>query len=192
MFPPSAIATKHLKDLKGLEIGGSAHNSFKLNTLNVDYTDDLNTIYKQEEKRLAGTPMKVDIIASGDNIPVPDKSYDFVISSHVLEHFVNPIKALREWKRIAKQFIFIIVPKRDALPTDACRPLSYISELIKRDEENLSPKDLGYNNDDEHFTIFSPELLVDLSKHLNLQIVEARSSDDKVGNGLLILYRIID
>ena len=46
------------------------------------------------------TPGKV-IIADGSALEsVADNSYDFVLSSHNLEHFANPVKALKEWKRI--------------------------------------------------------------------------------------------
>jgi ubiquinone/menaquinone biosynthesis C-methylase UbiE len=31
---------------------------------------------------------------------VPDSTYDFVLSSHNLEHFANPIKAVKEWQRV--------------------------------------------------------------------------------------------
>jgi SAM-dependent methyltransferase len=33
---------------------------------------------------------------------VDDNSYDFILSSHNLEHFANPVKALKEWQRIAR------------------------------------------------------------------------------------------
>lgn len=35
-FPESALAHKYLDGLKGIEIGGAAHNSFGLDTINVD------------------------------------------------------------------------------------------------------------------------------------------------------------
>ena len=35
-FRESAIAHKYLDGLKGIEIGGSAHNPFGLDTINVD------------------------------------------------------------------------------------------------------------------------------------------------------------
>jgi SAM-dependent methyltransferase len=47
-------------------------------------------------------PGKV-IIAEGTDISaVPSSTYDFVLSSHNLEHFANPVKALKEWKRITR------------------------------------------------------------------------------------------
>jgi len=43
------------------------------------------------------------IIADGSDISsVASSSYDFVLSSHNLEHFANPVKALKEWKRVTR------------------------------------------------------------------------------------------
>ena len=78
-FKDSALAHKYLDELKGIEIGGSAHNPFNLDTLNVDYTDDMDTVFKQAEEKICGEKMPVDIVASGDNLPLKDESVDFVI-----------------------------------------------------------------------------------------------------------------
>ena len=53
-FPESALAHKYLDGLKGIEIGGSAHNPFGLDTINVDYTDDMTTIYKKWRLSIVG------------------------------------------------------------------------------------------------------------------------------------------
>lgn len=53
------------------------------------------------------------IIADATDLSViRDNSYDFVLSSHVIEHIANPIKALYEWKRIIKSagYLFIVAP----------------------------------------------------------------------------------
>jgi SAM-dependent methyltransferase len=43
------------------------------------------------------------IIADGSALsPIGDATYDFVLSSHNLEHFANPVKALKEWKRVTR------------------------------------------------------------------------------------------
>jgi SAM-dependent methyltransferase len=43
------------------------------------------------------------IIAEGTCVSqVPESTYDFILSSHNLEHFANPVKALLEWKRIIR------------------------------------------------------------------------------------------
>jgi SAM-dependent methyltransferase len=33
---------------------------------------------------------------------IPDRSYEFVLSSHALEHVANPVGALREWARVLR------------------------------------------------------------------------------------------
>ena len=53
-FPESALAHKYCVG-KGLEIGGCATNPFGLNTLNVDFTDSMDTVFKKEEIRLRGS-----------------------------------------------------------------------------------------------------------------------------------------
>jgi SAM-dependent methyltransferase len=40
---------------------------------------------------------------------IPDNSYDFLLSSHNLEHFANPVKALYEWKRVVRRGGALIV-----------------------------------------------------------------------------------
>ena len=41
------------------------------------------------------------ILCDGSNlVGVENGSYDFVLSSHNLEHFANPVKALKEWQRV--------------------------------------------------------------------------------------------
>ena len=34
--------------------------------------------------------------------PIADGAYDFVLSSHNLEHFANPVKAIKEWQRVLR------------------------------------------------------------------------------------------
>lgn len=42
------------------------------------------------------------ILGFGENLPFKDKSFDFVIAAHVLEHSTNPAKFLTELQRVAK------------------------------------------------------------------------------------------
>ncbi len=56
-FPESSLAHKYCLG-KGLEIGGSAHNPFGLHTMNVDFTDSLETEFKKEEIRQCGREYK--------------------------------------------------------------------------------------------------------------------------------------
>jgi len=110
----SALAHRWLDGLRGVEIGGAAHNAFGLDTINVDRSRDMDTVYKREELVLAGVAMAVDVVAEGDDLPFPADAFDFVLASHVLEHLPDPIRALREWQRVASRYLFIVLPHRDA------------------------------------------------------------------------------
>lgn len=55
---------------------------------------------------------KIDYVSDITNIPVPDKSFDVIICTEVLEHVPEPIEALREMARILKPGgrIFVTAP----------------------------------------------------------------------------------
>ncbi len=186
MFPESQLAHKYLDGLKGLEIGGSAHNPFGLNTKNVDYTDSMDTIHKKMEVEMCGKALKVDIVAEGDNLPFPDKSVDFVISSHVIEHFWDPIKALKEWERVATKYIFLIVPHK--LRTfDKDREITETSELWARhngevEKPESAPKD--------HYSVWDTRAFLDLCKDLGYNVIEFEDVDTKAGNGFSVLIKL--
>jgi SAM-dependent methyltransferase len=40
---------------------------------------------------------------------IPDRQYDFILSSHSLEHTANPVKAVKEWVRVLKPGATVIV-----------------------------------------------------------------------------------
>ena len=46
----------------------------------------------------------------GTSLPYRDKSFDIVVARHVLEHIPEPLKALREWKRVARNRVIVMVP----------------------------------------------------------------------------------
>ena len=45
---------------------------------------------------------KIDFVSDILNIPVPDKSYDVILCSEVIEHIPDPISAIKEMSRILK------------------------------------------------------------------------------------------
>jgi len=186
-FPESALAHKLLDGLCGLEIGGSAHNAFGLNTKNVDYTDDMDTMFKLEEVELCGEAMPVDIVANGDNLPVGNETQDFVISSHVFEHFFDPIKTLKEWYRVTKKggYIFMIVPHMERT-FDKVRQRTKLQELIGRHEGRVEN---DYVNEHTHFSVWITEDVVELINYLGWEIVAVQDFDDKVGNGFTVVIK---
>ncbi|HEC98228.1 MAG TPA: tetratricopeptide repeat protein [Nitrospirae bacterium] len=191
-FPESSLAHKYCIG-KGLEIGGSAHNPFGLDTLNLDMTDSMDTVFKKEEINLCGKALKVDIVVSGDDISLLDESQDFIISSHVLEHFSNPIKALIEWDRLIKTggIIFMIVPHKERT-FDKCRNRTPLQHLIE-DYYSDNAKPHGDPNGHDHCWVTEDiVVLIDwMIDNLNVkwEIVEVSDVDDKVGNGFTIVIR---
>ena len=186
IFRESALAHKMLDGLRGLEIGGSAHNPFGLKTLDVDYTDDYTTVFKKQEIELAGECMKVDIVASGDDLPFKDNTVDFVISSHVIEHFYDPVKAIEEWLRVVKPggYIFIIAPHRDRIGEQA-KPRTLPAEIIDRHEHPNPPK----VDDHGHYSSWKTEDFVGFCRHYGWKIVAVQDVDDKVGNGFTVVIQ---
>lgn len=188
-FPESALAHRYLDGLTGIEIGGSAHNGFGLKTLNVDCSASMDTDFKKSEIELCGEAMKVDIVANGDELPFKDAAFDFVVSSHVLEHFTDPIKALKEWYRVVRRegYIFMIVPHKERT-FDKNRERTTLSELILRHEVKKYPK----CDPNGHLSVWITEDIVELVRYLDWRIVRTQDKDDKVGNGFTIVIKKIN
>jgi SAM-dependent methyltransferase len=186
-FPESALAHQLLDGLKGLSVGDSAHNDWGLDTVNVDYTDDMTTVYKLEEIRLCGEARAVDIVAPGDNIPVADKSFDFVINSHVIEHFFDPIKAIKEWLRVARRYVFIICPLPTALESDREKEITPLQELIDRHEGKIPAPEVDTH---EHYTRWGPQDFANMCMAYGWEICAVEPVDRKVGNGFTIVIDV--
>ena len=184
-FKESALAHKLLDGLEGIEIGGSAHNAFGLKTRNVDNTAEL-TCFKHEEIKLCGEALPVDIVSPGDQLPLEDSSVDFVISSHVIEHFPDPIKALKEWYRVVKPggYLYIIAPHKERT-FDKERNRSTLAELIERHETGKVPETLN-----DHCSVWITEDFVELVNWLGWNILHVQDTDDKVGNGFTIVIGV--
>ncbi len=186
-FPESPLAHQLLDGLKGLEIGGAAHNAFGLDTLNVDRIEQSHpdfVPYATEQRGICGEVMPVDVVAPGDQLPFPDKSFDFIISSHVIEHFWDPIGAIKEWARVARKYIYIICPHRDALPSDRDKPLTTLEELWRRHHGELRVR-----GGDEHFSRWLPDTFAAMCESAGFVICKRQSVDDKVGNGFTVVIR---
>jgi SAM-dependent methyltransferase len=186
LFRESALAHKLLDGLRGLEIGGSAHNPFGLKTLNVDYTDDYTTVFKKQELELAGECMKVDIVASGDDLPFKDNTVDFVVSSHVIEHFYDPVKTIGEWLRVVKPggYVFIIAPHMDRIGDMAGRRTP-AAEIIDRHEHPHPPR----VDNHEHYSCWKTEDFVEFCRHYGWKLTAVQDVDDKVGNGFTVVIQ---
>lgn len=188
MFPESKIAHQYLDGLKGIEIGGSAHNRFGLNTQNCD-NPAIVEAYKEEQVKLCGSWLPVDVpIEDAGRLPMfADKSVDFVLNSHVIEHIWRPDLALIEWCRVARKYIFLVIPHKDRT-FDKDRPETLPIEIFTR------PMLDKY--EDKHHNVWKPEsfmaFLLQLQKnnHRLFSLEHVSATDDKVGNGFIVVLKV--
>ena len=203
-FPKSALAFNYCFG-EGLEIGSGAHNSFGLKgSRNVSPGDTETLVFRDSEVEMCGSYDEIDIIAEGDAIPVEDQSQNYVISSHVFEHFPDPIRALLEWYRIVKDggVIFIIAPKRDAHEPDRERPVSTLDELLSAHFEQWTVDTVPAEVEKAaggrrgHYFVWTLELAKELIETLQMNcgfdatILRALHTDDKPGNGWSLILRV--
>jgi SAM-dependent methyltransferase len=176
----SPFVSGYLSGLSGIEIGAASHNRFYLDAINVDRYPGDDTAYKDLERRLSRRTAKVDVVAPGDQLPFAEESYDFVFSSHVIEHFPDPIKALHEWVRVARRYVVVIAPHRDRT-FDAGRPLSTVEELRERHRAGFG------SEEDKHWSVWTCESFLALCQAIGLQAIDHQDPDDKVGNGFTVV-----
>ena len=74
-----------------------------------------------------------------------DASYDFVLSSHALEHSANPIKALLEWKRILRGdgLLLLVLPHKDGT-FDHRRPVTALAHMVADFEVGCTEADMTH------------------------------------------------
>lgn len=193
IFPESKLAHKWLDGLAGIEIGPSSHNPFGLNVKTVGLID---SVYQQEQKSLTGDVTTIDIVAQADAIPLPSESEDFVLSSHVIEHCPNMIRALIEWYRVLKPggILFMITSHPDAAPSDRGRPLAswehlfsdYLVNMVA-DAEPDAGKFLHC-----HYHVFNSDSMKEhflaIFRH-RMMLLEEQTVDDKIGNGFVLVFK---
>lgn len=186
-FPESGIMHAYLDGLKGIEIGAGSHNPFGLDTINVDYIQHGHDTYEgREQAHLFGSVANVDVIADACSLPFDNKSYDFVINSHVFEHMYSPIHALLEWNRVACHYIAIIAPDKDrcgegdCIETDIEQAISRYNDYDPADPEHLVNR---------HWTHWKLGSFLALAEYLKFDVARAEDKDDKVGNGWLVVMR---
>ena len=144
----------------GLEIGGPT-GKFKRSGLLPVYTvadriDNCNfsnnTIF--EGSIIEGATFHFDkrrapgnqYIAEATNLSsIASASYDFVLSSHTLEHVANPLQALLEWIRVLKEagVLVLVVPHRDGT-FDHNRPVTSLAHLIQDFERQMTEADVTH------------------------------------------------
>lgn len=109
---------------------------------------------------------------------LPDK-YDFLLSSHVIEHTANPLKALEEWIRVLKKngTLIIIIPHKDGT-FDHKRNITPLVHMMEDYNNNTPESDLTHLKEilEKHDLERDPEAgTYEQFKNRSLQNYENRS-----------------
>lgn len=208
IFPDDPMAHRYLDGLQGIEIGAAAHNPFNLKgstsvgLMEIDPIDF--DFFADQQTQLCGMYALIEIDAEAHELPLPNGSQDYVITSHVIEHLPNPIRTFMEWNRVLKVggYVYMIFPKRNALPSDVNRPISTIAEFTRAAQENWTidtvPADVMKNVPGQrrgHYWVFTlPSMLELLDTAATLcgfkwTLIDMKETDMKVGNGHVVVLQ---
>ena len=147
VYPPKGSITRFLLKTycqgKGVEIGPGASPYGKPS--NVVYMDKFpDTSFLKN----------IECISDASHIPRDDNFFDFLISSHCLEHCTDTLKVLYEWKRIVRQggILFIILPHGERT-FDKGRTLTNLAHHIEDYQNKVDESDSSHWKEFEHFSI---------------------------------------
>ena len=208
IHPESFLAHRYLDGLTGIEIGAASYQPFGLNSLNVSTGDPADRErYKAIQLAVCGSYVTVDIEAEADDIPIMDRSVDFVVASHVLEHTSNPLATLSEWDRVVRPggYVFLIVPKRESPYGDSHRRISPIQDFLSAYDQswdNQQAYDFMYDRPTSEFDIMRGHIWVfdlytliglvafcNVNNFFNWKLLEAHETDDTDHTGHMAIWQ---
>ncbi|WLT31324.1 methyltransferase domain-containing protein [Geothrix sp. PMB-07] len=150
----------YVEEKVGIEIGGPTHLFRKWSSLpiysiasrvdNCNFSDQTVWVdsikegasFRFDDQREPGYQYVVD---ASNLEQFTTETYDFLLSSHALEHIANPIKALSEWIRVLKQegLLVLLLPHKDGT-FDHRRPLTTLDHLVRDYEMQVTEGDLTH------------------------------------------------
>jgi SAM-dependent methyltransferase len=157
--PDFATYRKQMSGRRALEIGGpseifSDHGSvpvypvlagvdnclFSARTIWTGKVNDSSYVYHPKKK--PGVQLFCD--ATGLT-SIRSSIYEAVLASHCLEHVANPLRALKEWKRVLSDdgTLLLILPHKEGT-FDWRRPVTSIAHMVRDDENNVGEDDLTH------------------------------------------------
>ena len=82
------------------------------------------------------------ILEAADLHAIADSSYDVVLSSHVVEHLANPLRALSEWRRVARPggHLLMVAPHKEGT-FDRRRPVTALAHLVDDERRDTGEAD---------------------------------------------------
>jgi SAM-dependent methyltransferase len=156
-FPPRPQCLKMLKETlrgRGLEIGGPSeifasvlpvYGSADLDNCNFAASTVWEGSLAEGKTFHYGGKVGQQFVSEAFALPVASASYDFIISSHMLEHSANPIKVLHEWRRalISAGHLLLVLPYGPKT-MDHRRPITTLAHLIADFDAGLGEGDLTH------------------------------------------------
>lgn len=152
------MAVSLLANRTGLEIGGPSEvfrrsRSFLPIYRHIDGLDNCDisseTAWAKHSEFFSYDPKKSpgkNIFCDGSDLSIiGDQTYEFVLSSHNLEHFANPVKALKEWQRVTvKGGALVLVLPNYRHTFDHRRKPTAVSHMLHDFEQDVPETDLSH------------------------------------------------
>src|SRR3990172_3805357 len=134
-FKEHALTHQFCDGKVGVELGAAAHNPFGLTgAVNIAPADDYQ-FYVDAQVAHSGWYAEVDQFGEAESFEwAPPGGLDYIVSSHVVEHIPDLIKAFLHWNELLKVggVVVMIFPKRTALPSDVGRQSTSFSRATIR------------------------------------------------------------
>lgn len=188
------LAAAHLAPGDGIEIGALVRPLPVPSGCRVRYVDHLATAALRERfPKHAATMVEVDVVDDGASLETFRRdSLDFVIANHMIEHCLDPIRAIHAYLRVLRPggIVFMAVPDK-GFTFDRRRPVTTLRHLVRdytdggartaaehycewaRDvaqvpEEQVAQRARALAKKDSrvHFHVFTPESFHALLEHL--------------------------
>lgn len=156
----SALRTR-LVGARGLEVGGPTPHLFGRRGLLpiyplVERVDNVNFVagatswehvvegdtFAFDHNKPAGTQY----VGEATALPMlADASVDFVLSSHTIEHTADPLRAVREWRRVLRPGGTLVLVAPDPTRTfDRRRPVTSFAHLLDDERRGTPESDLSH------------------------------------------------
>jgi SAM-dependent methyltransferase len=107
--------------------------------------DPANTLFVDKFASHRNRQLQVNILADAHAIPQPDNSFDFLLSSHCLEHCPDTLRTLLEWKRLVRPggTLILILPHKDRT-FDCDRPVTTLQHHLDDYQKQVGYEDLTH------------------------------------------------
>ncbi len=189
------LARRRLAGLgPGIEIGRSVINTFPgIEAWNVDLQHD--GYFQAAQREVASLASRVDVVAPASRLPFADGALGFVLTSHVIEHMNDAIRALHEWDRVVRPggVIFTIAPHKERT-SDVGRPRTPLRHLLADYAEAVTAES-DFLIPTSHHHVWVTEDFVEIIAYLthsgciDWEVTDVEDVDSKVGNGFTVVAR---